>query len=100
MIYKHQFLIYFRIDLPLIFSEDLEPHSSLDSQDTTPIVSLQAVRRMCEDSVEKLSTDTARKPLDTLIPKLIALFSCSDEMVRNEQYVHYQESSQNDCLEI
>lgn len=53
---------------------------------------------MCEDSVEKLSTDTARKPLDILIPKLIALFSCADEMVRNEQYLHYQNSSRNDIM--
>lgn len=37
---------------------------------------------MCEDSVEKLSMDNVRKPLDVIIPKLIALFTCPDEMVR------------------
>jgi hypothetical protein len=37
---------------------------------------------MCEDSVEKLNMDTVRRPLDLLIPKLIALFSCSEETVR------------------
>ena len=43
---------------------------------------LQAVRRMCEDSVEKLSMDTVRRPLDSLLPKLIALLACPDETIR------------------
>ena len=43
---------------------------------------LQAVRRMCEDSVEKLSMDIVRRPLDSLIPKLIALLACPDETIR------------------
>lgn len=83
-----KFPFYFRAHFP--FPQDLEPDSSLGNQDVTLLLFLQAVRRMCEDSVEKLSTDTARKPLDTLIPKLISLFSCTDEMVTNEQYLHYQ----------
>ena len=45
----------------------------------------QAVRRMCEDSVEKLSMDSVRKPLDVLLPKLIALFTCPDEMVSENE---------------
>jgi hypothetical protein len=36
---------------------------------------------MCEDSVEKLSMDSVRKPLDVILPKLIALLGCNDEMV-------------------
>ena len=46
-----------------------------------PNMLLQAVRRMCEDSVEKLSMDSVRKPLDVILPKLIALLSCNDELV-------------------
>ena len=42
----------------------------------------QAVRRMCEDSVEKLSMDSVRKPLDVILPKLIALLGCNDELVK------------------
>ena len=40
---------------------------------------------MCEDSVEKLSMDSVRKPLDVLLPKLIALFTCPDEMVSENE---------------
>lgn len=41
----------------------------------------QALRRMFEDSVEKLCMDNVRKPLDIVLPKLIALFTCPEEMV-------------------
>ena len=38
---------------------------------------------MCEDSVEKLSMDSVRKPLDVILPKLIALLGCNDELVKH-----------------
>ena len=36
--------------------------------------SLLAVKRICEDSAEKLFMDTEHRPLETLIPQLIAAF--------------------------
>jgi hypothetical protein len=42
---------------------------------------------MFEDSVEKLCMDHIRKPLDILLPKLIALFTCPEEMVKNVYYM-------------
>jgi hypothetical protein len=47
------------------------------------IMQIKALRRMFEDSVEKLCMDHIRKPLDILLPKLIALFTCPEEMVKN-----------------
>ena len=43
---------------------------------------LQAVKRMCEDSADKLSMDTVRRPLDSLLPKLIALLACPEEVIK------------------
>jgi len=57
---------------------DLAQHGQLVVADGA----LQAVRRMCEDSVEKLSMDTARRPLDSLLPRLIALFACPEDVIR------------------
>ena len=37
---------------------------------------------MCEDSVEKLSMDNIRNPLQSLIPLLIELFHCPEEIIR------------------
>lgn len=36
--------------------------------------SLLAIKRICEDSAEKLFMDTENRPLETLIPQLIAVF--------------------------
>lgn len=43
---------------------------------------LQAVQRICEDSAIKLALDDAHRPLDSLIPRLLALMACADVGVR------------------
>jgi transportin-1 len=37
--------------------------------------SLLAIKRICEDSAEKLFMDTENRPLETLIPQLLAMFA-------------------------
>jgi hypothetical protein len=44
--------------------------------------SLQAIRRICEDSVHKLSMDSVTCPLDVLVPKLLSLMTCPDYRLR------------------
>jgi len=43
---------------------------------------LEATQRICEDSALKLAQDSANRPLDTLIPKLLALMTCSEASIR------------------
>lgn len=43
---------------------------------------LEAMQRICEDSALKLALDDVHRPLDALIPKLLALLSCSESSVR------------------
>jgi transportin-1 len=55
---------------------DLTELQSEDSPDAARIDgSLQAIKRICEDSAEKLFMDTDNRPLEALIPQLIAAFS-------------------------
>lgn len=48
-----------------------------------------AVKIICEDSSEKLSMDLTRRPLDTLIPRLVYLLSCSDAKIRQRAIETY-----------
>lgn len=44
--------------------------------------SLEAVQRICEDSSLKLALDEINRPLDTLIPRLLTLMTCSEASIR------------------
>lgn len=44
--------------------------------------SLEAVQRICEDSSLKLALDETNRPLETLIPRLLALLTCPEAGVR------------------
>lgn len=43
---------------------------------------LEATQRICEDSAIKLAQDLGNRPLDTLIPRLLALMTCSEATIR------------------
>lgn len=59
------------IELPVDMSE-LQSDQTITSARLDG--SLLAVKRICEDSAEKLFMDTERRPLETLIPQLITAF--------------------------
>jgi len=52
------------------------------AQPTAVDGSLQAIRHICEDSALKLSLDEINRPLDALVPRLLALLHCPEASIR------------------
>lgn len=64
---------------PILQMLDLSVHAT---HPTLVEGALQAAQRICEDSGSKLAQDDANRPLDSLVPRLLALTSCSDAEIR------------------
>jgi hypothetical protein len=64
---------------PILQMLDLSVHAT---HPTLVEGALQAVQRICEDSGCKLAQDDANRPLDSLVPRLLALTTCKDADVR------------------